>query len=60
MYWSVKVESGLARPRRRLKFPQALLIIPSAADTPHSVNMVVFPENLLASRELKVVTSVKP
>jgi len=36
------------------------LIIPSAADTPHGVNVIVFPENLLASSELKVVTSVKP
>jgi RES domain-containing protein len=36
------------------------LIIPSAADTPHGMNIVVFPENLLASSRLKVVTSVKP
>ncbi len=36
------------------------LIIPSAADTPHGVNVVVFPENLLASSRLTVITSVKP
>jgi len=36
------------------------LVTPSAADTPHGVNVVVFPENLLSGSRLRVVTSVKP
>jgi len=35
------------------------LIAPSAADQPHGINVVIFPDNLLAGSSLNVITPVK-
>jgi len=52
------ITQAIGRAAAALSFEA--LLTPSAADTPHGVNVVVFPENLQTSSRLTVVTSVKP